>query len=882
MNLWIAALLALIAVYLIARWRPARQAVLFVVGLIPAGLLSLLGLLAYPLWGPVGWLTDRLLRVVPLDRLVAWTLRLPERFARGPLVRGDRRDYAERVWAPSAYPDLYGAVPADLVRPPWEDGRLLGGVPVTWLADRHLTDGAFRAAVRAGFKAGVLVLLLALLLLIFGTLLSIVAFFPALLHGQRPVLEQWPGEDPVRASAWSLLAANLGHAVGDLARNLGAALVNLPAAAIGATGVGILIALLLLRGWMAEQSAPYELVTKDADVRWPRRIESRNLLRETYRRQLRHVADRGLDRQATFRVGTATGTLRVRGDLAAPLAGQPLLLDSESLFQHMLVFGGTGEGKTRGLLRPLMRQVLADRRFGALVMDAKGELWREALKIAREIGREDDVVLIGAGAGEAGVNLTADLTPAQIAATMRSVLEQIGSGRNDSFWPLMATTVLRHMLTIGRGYALTEPGAAEATKGLHPYSLWWAYQAVLRADLANAAIDHINATFGLLREQAGEEPGAASGLLAKAKAMMSPELRDSVAYIQSAWRDMAEETKTGIVANVTNLMDGFGSSPVLRERFASGRSEGTIGVRAALEGKIVLVTLSSVEDGLPARLSTLLLKTSLYREARRRETEWKTATPPRDPQERPCLVVMDEVQELVTVDPSSGLSDATFWNVARSTGLAGLFATQTLSALKQAMGEAAAENFVQQARSKVFFRSEEQNTIDFACWCAGAFERNRVYEAGQRESLEYRELIDGWSPLLPVDEAAQLSGGSKAFFGAARSLLFPGEAGIGRAAPRAAYSPDLRFVPRDPTSGSSGTGFGSSGDPGNSASMGAIQAAHWRAEDLSREYRSNGNETVAALNASDLIHMGRWHAFAHVQRAGAVRQDLVTVEHDIT
>ncbi len=875
-------LISVLVIWFVAsRWKPLRDALRFLIGLLPAAVLSLVGLLAIPLWRPVGWATELLLRVLPLDRLVAWTLRLPERVARSPLLRGERRAYAERVWPPAAFPDLYQPIPADLARPSWEDGRLLGGVPVTWLADRHLTDGAFRSAVRAGLKAGVLVFLLGFLLLLLGTLLSILAFFPALFRGDKPILEQWPGEEPIRASAWSLLSANVGHATADLMRELGAVLVNLPAAAAAAAGVAILIALLLLRGWMQEKGAPYELVTKDAEVRWPYRIETRNLLRQTYRRQLEHAAGSKLKGLPTYKVGTATGTLRARGDLSAPTAGQPVLLDSESLFQHTLVFGGTGEGKTRALLRPLLRQVLADRRFGAFIADAKGELWMEARRIAEEVGRSADVVVIGAGDGQAGVDLTADLTPAQIAATLRSVLQQVGSGGGDSFWPSMATTVLRHMLTIGRGYSQTEAGAAETAKGLNPYSLWWAYQAVLRPELASTAIDHIKATYGILREQAAAEPELADDRLAKAKAMMPPELRDSVAYVQSAWRDMAEETKTGIIANVTNLMDGFGSSAPLRERFVSGRSEGAVGVRAALEGKIVLVALSSIEDGLPARLSTILLKTSLYREARRRESELKALSPKRDPQDVPCLVVMDEVQELVTVDPSSGLSDATFWNVARSTGLAGVFATQTISALRQAMGESAADNFVQQARSKVFFRSEEQKTIDFACWCAGAFERNRVFEAGQRESLEYRELIDGWTPLNPIDEQEELRGGARAFFGAARSLLFASRTGVGRATAREAYSPDLRFIPRDATSGSAGLGA-SSGDPGNAASMGALAAAHWRAEDLNRDYRASGNEQVAALAPSDLIHMGRWHAFAHVQRAGAVRQDLITVEHDLT
>jgi hypothetical protein len=62
--------------------------------------------------------------------------------------------------------------------------------------------------------------------------------------------------------------------------------------------------------------------------------------------------------------------------------------------------------------------------------------------------------------------------------------------------------------------------------------------------------------------------------------------------------------------------------------------------------------------------------------------------------------------------------------------------------------------------------------------------------------------------------------------------------------------------------------------------MGSMQSAHWRAEDLTRDYRKEGNELSPALTASDMIHMGRWHAFAHIQRAGSMRQDIITITHD--
>ncbi len=864
----------------VSRFRPVRRFFAFIASLPPAALLGGVGLFAMVFWRPVGWLADLVVRFIPLDRFAQVILEIPPRFSKNPLILGKRRFFAELVWEPEIYPDLYCQVPADIVRPLYEDGRLLGGAPITWLADRHVTEGAFRSAVRAAFKSALIVLLLILIFVLLGAVFGLTNFLGALVSGERPILEQWPGDEPVRVSFWALVGANLSAAASDLATKLAALAVYLPATAVIAVGAGLIIFLLLFAAWMRMKAEPYRLVTKDADVRWPFRIETRNLLRETYRQQVKQATGYLKD-AATYAVGVATGTLRTRGDLAAPSAGQSLRLDRESLFQHLLVFGGTGEGKTTALLKPLLRQVLADRSFGAYVADAKGVLWRDAQGVAQACGRAADVMVIGAEPGQLGLDPIAQLTPNQVAATIRSVLRQAsGSGGGDSFWPEMAANILRHMLTLGQAYARTPKAKADpASVKLSPYSLWWAYQAVITPDLTLAAIKTVKADYDRRTDEIAvaekaKDPGKAEALLSALMADYSSELLASIAYLEGPWPAMAAETRTGIIASVTQLLDGFSGSPVLRERFASGRSDKGMSLQSALEGKIVLNALSSIEDGLPARLVSILIKTSLYREARVREAHMKSSGAAGSPQDRPCLVMIDEVQELATVDPASGLSDASFWNVARSTGLAGVFATQTLAALDQSMGEAAARNFVQQARSKVFFRAEDQATVDYACWSAGEFERNRVYDDGHRESIEYRNLIDGWDPFLPIDQTEGLIPGPGAYFEAALGLLIPDRLSMARAGARPTYGLDTRFIATDATPGLGG------GTAGNSAFMGSVQASAWRSEDLTRQYRTQGNERQAALTPSDILHMGRWHAFAHIQRAGAARQDIIRIEHD--
>lgn len=843
-------------------FEPTRALILGALNLIPSFALFVVWVFASVLWTPTMWLVGR----VPLlgrvgDLFAAAIERIGKR--KQGVAAGDRAAIAQEMWPQARFPFLYTEVPDDIRRPLWEDGKLVGGREIPWMADRHFGAGLTKAAGQLGLVAGLIALIVQPLIVI-----GMMMFAGQTGDASQVLLEQFPGEEPVYVSGWDVWQTVVASAFGALGHGV-VTLIGLMAVwVLMALAVGFMVAVAAVEHWRKEASAPYEAISKDSHVRWPYRAEARALAHTGYVRQVAH-ANGYLHGSPLFKIGEGTGTMRLRGDLAAPTKGQTIALDRESLFQHVLVFGGTGDGKTTAVLKPLMSQVLAEPAFGAYVTDAKGVLWRDAEKIAIAAGRGADVLRIGTGAGELGVNITAKLTPNQIAAAVRSVLTQMGGGRGDSFWPDMAANVMRHMLTIGRAYAATPEGQAEA-KTLNPYSLWWAYQAVLDEKRLAPALDAIGkeTTGQLVRMETARAAGDRDGFTRheeRTRQLAGADVVASHAYLTQAWKEMAKDTKTGIVANISQLMDGFAGAPVLRERFVCGLDTGTASLDAPLNGKIALITLNTMDDGLQARLVAILLKTVLYREARLREAALKKSGG--NPQDNPCLVVMDEVQELATVDPTTGLSDATFWNVARSTGLAGVFATQTVAALTQAMGKDAAENFMQQARSKVFLRSEDQATVSYACWVAGEFERNRVFGDGQWESIDQRKLISGWSPFEPVDDLAPPpdAGGPGFYFKAAIGFLW--RVGIGTPTAKPTYEADTRFIPQG-------------GDQAAQlAAISAQQQAAWRQEDQDRRYRTEGNTTAPAMTPADFIAMGRWHAYAHVQRAGLARQDVIELAH---
>lgn len=751
----------------------------------------------------------------------------------------DRRQTAERFWPAHKYPELYVSAPTDIERPPFDDGRLVGGVSLPHLIDRFYSAGLIGNAIQIGLRAAAAALLAGAVIVIVATGGAGVHSFSGSASMKTAPLEDWGGGDVIEAPAPGV-GASAGQAWRALTQS-GAVLLPGAAATVAMSALlALFLPFAIVDAEVNQAGAPWRRPTKDSRTRFRLRAEVRNLARNVYRQQLELCAGY-LAGSPTYHVGTATGVFRLRGDLQAPMPGQAVELDRESLHQHIIVFGGTGEGKTSAVLKPLARQILSKSkpRYGMIAMDAKAVLWKDLKRAAEQVGRGDDVVIVGSGADHYGIDPLSNLEPADLADTAKSLLEQSSKGGGkDDFWNSMAATIIKHAAVVA--------GELEKLSGERKYTLPLIYKIAINEEFQEKTIQSI---IDLSKEK-GLPPSSG--------------LAHSLEYLLGPWKNLNTTTKTSVLANVIKLLDPLASSAALCERF--GGSAASVSVSDALNGKILLFALSSLENGLAARFLLMLAKTGFYRAARLREIrEGSTAA-----QSKPAIVLMDEAQEIISAD-TSGVSDGSFWNVARSAGVAGIIGTQTVAALVQAVGESATENLMQQFRSKIFLRTEDPATHEMCVALAGEQLRAMAYEDQQRESLEARALLDGFNPLGNPGDVDRVSNGLAARIENPVELAYSGIRliiGTSEADKNVAqdYEVDKRFVgksllvPRD--------------------TLPAEQAAHWRQEDLERQYLADGNENQPVLRISDILGMGRWHAFTHIQRAGALRQDIVQITHE--
>lgn len=748
---------------------------------------------------------------------------LDRRFAghRDPLVAGDRLAAAKVMWPEGQWPTLYRDIPADIRRPVVWDGRLYGGTSVTWLAWRHFSPALLvELAERSGYAAR------RASLIMFAGMIALIVY------------SMWSYGGGVEYPAW---AERIGATMPIVTYYIRETL-SILASATNSVVYAALAALLAfpafwvfgfwrsLKAWWHTASEPLTTPTRDALLIWKSRADIRPAEYRAYCRQVEDASTR-LAGMPLIAVGKATGTLRARGDMESPTAGQTVAFDGESIRQHVLILGGTGVGKTRLAVRPLFERIMgADwgqgHRTGAYVTDGKGTLWRDVLPALE--GR-DDVAIVGTGPGHFGVDLLAGMTPLEVASTFKAVSGQVAGRPSDDFWPESASGRLMHAAAIALVIE-NDPESRAAWDNLRPYSLMGIAKLAADDEAQRAACERVRVLAGMDK---ADRPATVAPFLAEAV--------ESTEWVEGTWFPMAQETRSGIVANINVVLGKLGGAGPLADRFFRGTCDLTVDVDHALNGGVMMIAVGETEWGLAGKVVNVWLKTRLYVAARKR-----LVTDPEACRRTSCALFADEFQMLVTAGPDS---DSTFWNVARETGVFLIAATQSIAALHQVLGSDQTANVVNLLRSKIILKTEESSTLDYIRKLAGESPRGWESEPEFFSSQGARELA--FPDRTP--EAPRVS---------ALSTILPAWPRLTTASMKQAVAQDLRFL------------LSGGGQQAAAQRISAEQQAAWRAEDRAKDTLTSGLQWRPKVESDELL-LGSGYAFAIVQRAGGDRSDII-------
>lgn len=327
-------------------------------------------------------------------------------------------------------------------------------------------------------------------------------------------------------------------------------------------------------------------------------------------------------------MGTTTGLLAARGDLYAPSGGHPYAFSRTDLHTHLLVFGGTGSGKTSGVLRPLARQVAEWNATGMVVLDGKGALPSELRSLpGMRVIRPDDASI--------RVSLLGELEPEQVVNTIVEIMEGKET-KGERFFVDAASALLRRAAVL-----------AQAAGG----DFW-----------TLSAIGHIAAD-AEFRYQAVE--AAPQGM------DDDPVFQDALGYFKSEWQPLDERTRSNVLATAMTWISQITATRELLAWAQTPESEDNANILEPLRGGRIGILVPAYRYGRAGAVVTALLKARIYAGLKSRADDgWPEGA-------TPVVLIIDEAQEVATED------DAIMLTIGRSLGLAMVAATQTIEGVEE-------------------------------------------------------------------------------------------------------------------------------------------------------------------------------------------------------
>lgn len=273
--------------------------------------------------------------------------------------------------------------------------------------------------------------------------------------------------------------------------------------------------------------------------------------------------------EPVVQLGVSTGILAARGDFFAPSTDLPMSLSRLDLRTHLLVLGGTGSGKTSGILRPIARQVADWKDTGLLVLDGKGGL-------PKELAGLPGMTVIDPAAVK--ISLVKGLAPDALVATLVDVVEPPGSGNQEPFWRNGGQALLRHAAVL-----------AKAAGG----AFW---------NLQSVACLGTNAT---LRQQVLQA-------ITDAQVTADPTLAVAVEYFQYDWKEMDERTRGGIATTAQTWISAVTAHPDLLAWARATPDEDEVPLESVLQGGRFGLLLPAYRYANAGALVTAILKARVY------------------------------------------------------------------------------------------------------------------------------------------------------------------------------------------------------------------------------------------------------------------------------
>jgi len=359
-----------------------------------------------------------------------------------------------------------------------------------------------------------------------------------------------------------------------------------------------------------------------------------------------------------------------------------VFIPEKSLYQNILITGTIGSGKTSSCMYPFTRQLMScnknnpNTKLGMLILDVKGNYYREVVNFARATDRLEDLYVIELGKSVKYNPLDKpSLKPAILANRLKTILMLFSPNNSDSYWLDKVEQVLTEAIKFCRLYNDGYVTFLELHKLI---------------TLPNYFMDK----FDIIKEL------FVSGKLSKENCY---DALSSINFFEQEFNSLDDRTSSIIKSEITRITNCFISDYDVMNTFCPKQKDITFhGFRDLVDnGKIVVLNMNIAEYRNLSKIIATYLKLDFQTEVMSRLNRYSSNS------FRSVAFICDEFHEYCST------SDADFFAQSREAKCINIVATQSYSSLLNSINnQYAVKVIIQNLINKFWFRTDDIGTID--------------------------------------------------------------------------------------------------------------------------------------------------------------------------
>lgn len=382
-----------------------------------------------------------------------------------------------------------------------------------------------------------------------------------------------------------------------------------------------------------------------------------------------------------------------------------IYIPEKGLYQNFLITGTIGSGKTSSAMYPLTKQLLNfsdryDEKIGILLLDVKGNYYKQVKEFAYECGRIDDVVVIEIG-GKYKYNPLdkPDLKPSVLANRLRTILDLFSGESSESYWTDKSEQILSECIKFCRIYN----GGYVNFEEIH--------KLVTSREYYNQKIDVIRELF--LKNNLSKENRY--------------NLITSINFFEQEFFKLDQRTEAILKSQITRITGCFMSDYEVSRTFNSKKDNGDFIDLSQIinDGKIVVLNMNIAEYKNLSKIIAAYLKLDFQAEVLSRLSVKEKN------KNRAVAFISDEYQEYITE------TDGDFYAQSREAKCINIVATQSYtSMLKTLKNEHALKVITQNLINKIWFRTDDLYTVEEAEKQIGQEEKEKISKSISENAKE--------------------------------------------------------------------------------------------------------------------------------------------------